>query len=141
MTKLQDRRRAGATGARRQKLAVNRSHLDPNYEHRWINDDELRLFSLTKEDNWDLVPDPSKSIKQDGTDLGSAISKVVGRNESGQPIRSYFARKPKVFAERDRIEKREAINRTMTRITGAEERAKVPHSYGDGIVIEEGSKR
>lgn len=139
--KQQDRRRKGAIGGHQRKLGVNQDYLDPAYEHRWINDDKMRLHSLTVQDDWDLVQDPSKSVKQDGTDLGSAISKVVGTNESGQPIRAYLARKPKRFAEEDAAKKREAIDRTMSRITGAEERAKVPHSYGDGIVIEEGSKR
>lgn len=140
MKKTTDRRRKGALGGFRQRLAVNTNGLDPNYEYRWVNDDKMRLHALTQQDDWDLVADPSKSVKQDGTDLGSAVSTVVGKDESGQPVRAYLARKLKSFVEEDKAEKREALNRTMNRITGAEERAKVPHSYGEGIRIQEGSK-
>lgn len=138
---MTDRRRKGSTGGFRRHLDVNRDNLDPAYEYRWINDNAMRLHDLTVKDDWDLVPDPSKSIKKDGTDLGTAVSTVVGKDEHGQAIRAYLARKPKRFVEADMAEKREAIDRTMNRITGAEERAKVPHSYGDGIVIEEGGRR
>ena len=146
----QDRRRRGATGGMRTKLSVNEALLDRNkYEYRYINDANARVYDLTERDDWELVSDPSKSVKQDGTDIGGAVSTVVGKDEGGEPIRAYLVRKPKEFADADRRARDQQIDDQMNQIArgpspdqggiGIEPSASyVPDR---GIQIQEGAKR
>lgn len=115
--KTERRRQRGANVVRGQKLTVSEAHLDrENYAHRWINDDGSRIDQMTKDDDWDLMRDPSKVAKPDSDDMGGMISKIVGRNENGVPMRAYLARKPKQFYEEDQRDKRQSIEQTMAAI-------------------------
>lgn len=115
--KTERRRQRGDNIVKGQKLTVSESYLDrTNYEYRWINDNGGRIDQMTKDDDWDLVPDPSKAGKPDSDDVGSMISKVVGRSDIGIPMRAYLARKPKGFYEEDQRDKRESIDKTMAAI-------------------------
>lgn len=94
------RRRTDNLGAR-QHLAVT-AKLDPAFEYRWINDSGARIYQKTKQDDWDIVTQDGGVVKEDASDLGGAVSYVVGAKPDGSPLRSYLCRKPKEFAEEDR---------------------------------------
>lgn len=111
-TTQERRRRRGDTIIMGTKLGVDRKFLDPNYEHRWINDDGIRIEQLTVNDDWDLVEDPSKAGKPDADGPGTKISKVV--NKGGG--RAYLARKPKTFYKEDQAAKGKVLDATMDSI-------------------------
>lgn len=112
------RRRRGAVENTGHRLLFDKKLLDEEkYVYRVINDDGVKLHRRTVEDDYDLVPDPSKTIKTDGTDLGSMASVVVGRTESGQPIRGYLARKLRTDYEQDQAAKRVQNEQTMRAIS------------------------
>ena len=147
---MPDRRRKGQTGGFRSKLDVDQSMLDrENYEYRFVNDDPGRIHQLNVQDDWDFVDDPSKSVKQDGTDIGSRVSTVVGKDDKGHPTRGYLMCKRRDFYEADKAEEQSRIDRQMdqikrgptadTRGIGAEPAS--IHRPSEGIRIEEGAKR
>lgn len=114
--KSERRRQRGPTVLTGQKLGVSEAFLDRNkFEYRWLNDDGGRIEQMTTADDWDLVEDPKKVGKEDADGLGTKISKVVGRGESGA-MRAYLARKPKVYYDEDQREKRASIKETMDAI-------------------------
>ena len=145
-----DRRRKGHTGGFRSKLDVDESTLDrEKYEYRFVNDDPGRIHQLNVVDDWDFVEDPSKSVKEDGTDMGSRVSTIVGTGDKGQPTRGYLMRKRRDYYEADKAEAQERIDRQMTQIKrgptdnergiGAEPAS--VYQPDSGIRIEEGAKR
>ena len=108
-----DRRRRRGAGdyLAGQKLGVNEEFLDrKNFEYRWINDDGQRVQSLTVQDDWDLIDDPSKAGKEDVDGLGTKVAKVVGRNDAGQPLYAYLARKRRDWHEEDQRKKQEPLD-------------------------------
>jgi hypothetical protein len=117
------------------KLATS-APLDPAYEHRWINDAGVRMYQKTRQDDWDIVTQEGGVVKEDATDLGSAVSVVVGTKPDGSPLRSYLCRKPKAFAEEDRAAKeaeRRAIEEQIrTRAAAGSEGASGPNYYTPG---------
>lgn len=117
-TEKQERRRQrGSTTVHGQKLGVNPAFLDQkNFSHRWINDDKGRIEQLTQQDDYELVADPTKAGKPDADGLGAMISKVVGVDDGGRPIRAYLAKKPLPFYRDDQREKAASIKKTMDAI-------------------------
>ena len=145
-----DRRRKGHTGGFRSKLDVNEAHLDrENFEYRFVNDDPGRIQQLHVNDDWEFVEDPSKSVKEDGTDIGSRVSTVVGRAENGQPTRGYLMRKRRDYYEADKAETQARIDRQMKQIQdgpspeqgGIGTDPASAYRPSEGIRIEEGAKR
>jgi hypothetical protein len=114
--KTQRRRQRGNTVLMGQKLGVRPDLLDPDFQYRWINDNGQRLEALTVDDDYDLVRDPSKELKDDNTNEGALVSKVVGTTENNQPIRAYLARKPKRYYDADQKEKQTVLDRQMADI-------------------------
>lgn len=96
------RRAAGSINQDIGKLGVNPKLLDHDkYAYRWFNDTQNgRLQMKTKHDDWDLVH--GDAVKEDNTDLGSAVSIVVGANQDGTPLRAYLCRKPKTYFDEDK---------------------------------------
>lgn len=141
--KTERRRQRGSTAHTGMKLGVNEALLDrKNFEYRWINDKAGRIDAMTKNDDWDLVVDPSKQVKGEGTNEGSYVSIHVGTGENNQPLRAYLARKPKAFYDEDQADKKAELDKTMEAIkrgkpqtAGAQEL--VP---GAGISIQEGRR-
>lgn len=78
---------------------------DPENEYYWANDTDDRIYSLTKEDDYDHVtrsnPESSEEEK---------VRRPVGTKESGEPLYAYLLKKPKAFADEDRAEKLAAID-------------------------------
>lgn len=115
--KTQRRRKRGGTVVSGIKLAVSEDALDrDNFEYRYINDTPGRIEAMTEHDDWDLVNDPNKAVKDDSTNEGSKVSVVVGKGEYGNAQRAYLARKPKEFYKEDQAEKSKALDRTMAGI-------------------------
>lgn len=148
-TKAKRRRRSSVDALQNTKLGVDESLLDNRFEHRWLNDTGTRLHDKTKLDDWDLVKDPNKTIKEDVDGLGSMVSKVVGSDEHGNPIHAYLARKPREYFEEDRAEKRKLNKEQMQSIkrgvpqgdgAGLGNKAYVPDG-GAAISIEDGRSR
>ncbi len=99
------RRRKDRGGIVGQRLGVAESNLDFNaFSYRWINDAPARMIAKTKEDDWDVVHQNGKEIA-DASDLGSAVSQVVGTHADGSPMRAYLCRKPKDWYDEDQSAK------------------------------------
>lgn len=117
------------------RLAVNASQLDKSmYEYRWINDDMARIYSKTKEDDWDIVTNEGGIVKEDSSDLGSAVSEVVGTRPDGSPKRAYLCRKPISYFEEDQRVKQQALDEQLAQLRLGNDRGGgassdyVPHS-------------
>lgn len=94
------RRRKTGPGVTGQRLGVLESRLDrKKYAYRWINDDETRLHAKTVEDDWDIITNDGEVASS--TDLGSAVSQVVGTHPDGRPKRAYLCRKPRGYFDDD----------------------------------------
>lgn len=129
MPKQQDKRetqrRRRATGAVNQtlgKLGVNPDLLDHSqFAYRWFNDTQNgRLTMKTTHDDWDIVKDPS--VKEDNTDLGSAVSIVVGANKDGSPLRAYLCRKPKTYFDEDKAEAQKRLDEQLEQLSRGRDR-------------------
>lgn len=116
------RRRTGNLGAR-MNLALSGVDLDQeNYEYRIINDDDRqRLHQMTVADDWDIVQKDGSGFSFDNateTELGAAVSRVVGTKKDGSPQRAYLARKPKELFNQDRREKMRVLDQLDDAIRG-----------------------
>ena len=99
------RRQRGSGETVGTRLQVNSSNLDfAKYKYRFVNDKygtgvELKAkFDV----DWDFVKNDGNAVKEDSSDMGDAVSVVVGVNPDGSPLRSYLMRKLKTFYDEDR---------------------------------------
>lgn len=107
------RRRKTPAGINGKRLAVSESSLDFNrYAYRWVNDTPARIFSKTKEDDWDIVRKDGRMI-DDSSDLGNAVSHIVGRNPDGSPMVAYLCRKPRGYFDDDQRDKLADLDRQL----------------------------
>ena len=105
------RRRTGVTG---QRLGVAMSALDlEKFKYRWVNDSPARIFAMTKEDDWSIVHQSGGVVKEDATDLGSAVSTVVGTAPDGSALLAYLCRKPIDFYREDQRMKSEELDQQL----------------------------
>ena len=99
------------------RLGIDPAYKDPNYEYRWINDDKGNLQFWTQQDDWDFVE--NAAIASDGRNLNESdkrIRRVVGKNQSGQPLYAYWCRKLKEWYDADQ---REQARRNQERYRSA----------------------
>jgi hypothetical protein len=90
------RRKGGTTDKLAIPAAVTEKH--PDMEFRWARDDGNRMEQLTKNDDWDKVPD---------------VDPIHGgRGEAGTAMKMHLLMKPKAFMADDRREK-DARNRAI----------------------------
>lgn len=79
---------------------------------RWVNDEKSRVSDL-KMRGYDFVSDPEKTIEagedNNNSDMGSAVSKVVGTHKDGTPMRAYLMVQNKEDYEEDQLLK-ERVN-------------------------------
>ncbi len=129
------RRRRAASVQTGQRLAVNESMLDKSrFAYRWINDSPARIMMMTKEDDWDIVTNEGGVVKDDSTDLGNAVSVVVGANPDGSPLRAYLCRKPKTYWDEDQAAKGAGLDEQLAQLrrgldrSGASQSDYVPNS-------------
>jgi len=82
--------------------------LIPGYHCHWLNDYTGRILQasqggyefVTKEEALVTMPDLAGDPLGSGTDLGSRVSVVVGKNEDGTPLRAYLMKiREEWFAE------------------------------------------
>jgi hypothetical protein len=100
-----------------QRLGVPKSTLDlDRFKYRWINDEKgnARLFSKTKEDDWDIVANDGNLCES--ADLGDAVSRVVGVGPDGKPLVAYLCRKPRSFYDEDQKAKSAELDRQMAEL-------------------------
>lgn len=99
------------------RLAVNASLLDyDRFSYRFINDAPARLFQMTQQDDWDIVKQNGDIVKNDSTDLGDAVSVVVGTKPDGSPLRSYLCRKPRKFYDDDQKKKQTDLDEQLAQL-------------------------
>lgn len=112
---LPPRRRRNVTQVGK-KLAVNLTPEDmARFKFRFINDAPGRLQQLY-EDNWDIVSNDGGTVKPDSSDLGNAVSVIVGRKDDGSALRSYLCRKPLKYYREDRQRKQTELDEQLQQL-------------------------
>lgn len=104
---------------------------------RWFNDLDDRLqraedagYQYVHRKEIGQVGD--KDISNGNTDVNSRVSRVVGRQPTGQPIRAYLMKIRKDWYEADQAKKEEVNARVDDAIrAGTSGGAKVENQYGD----------
>jgi hypothetical protein len=113
--KEEQRRRRKTTVETGGRLGVNPAILNfDDFAYRWVNDTPARIANMTKNDDWDLVFE--EGAKEDNTDLGSAVSVVVGSNPDGSPRRAYLCRKPKTYYDEDKAAEQTALDEQLEQL-------------------------
>ncbi len=106
--KKSQRKKRTPLGAPSYKLAVEER---PGYVRRWINDAGNRLNDA-REGGYEFASDVNVGTgSEDGnTDIGSRVSRVVGKHEDGSPMRAYLMEIPKEYYEEDQAEKQKHVD-------------------------------
>lgn len=127
----EQRRRKDRGGVVGQRLGVNESSLDlGRFAYRWINDKPARLYAKTKEDDWDIVHQDGSEIKEE-SDLGSAVTQVVGTHPDGSPMLAYLCRKKLSWYEEDQEEKKRQLATQLSELRRGNDRSGA--SQGDYV--------
>lgn len=123
------------------RLTIPESEKDPNYVYRIVNDDDAGRIQRAIAGGYEFVKDPLKlgSGTQDAnTDIGNAVSRVVGTKADGKPLRGYVMRIRKDWYLADQAEKQRPLDefeRTIRKglppITGQDQE----HSYTTGTSV------
>ena len=99
------------------RLPVHASKLDfGKYAYRWINDDDVRLFQKTKQDDWDFVSDGGEVANGANTDLGDRVSVIVGTKPDGSPRKAYLCRKLRKFYDDDEKKKATDLDEQLAQL-------------------------
>lgn len=107
--RAQRRRREDLGAGRLRKLAINGT-LDPNYTYRWINDEPGRVYSLTVNDDWDVVThemlgERGAGDKGAGTNVERIVDRATGK-------RAVLVRKMKDWYRSDKAKEQAEIEET-----------------------------
>lgn len=101
-------------GGGRQKLAAPQAR--PGYVHRWINNDPGRI-EQAQAAGYEFVRDPNavksgEEYQQENetSDIGSSVSRIVGKDDGGQGKRAYLMEIPKEFYDEDQAAKQQALD-------------------------------
>jgi hypothetical protein len=118
------------------RLGIMGDQKNPDLDYRWINDNEkARIHVLTKQDTWDFVESDELGMDDRNADTkDSRISRIVGTNKDGSPMRSYLCCKPKKWVEEDRARRR-APHRDIVSQIDRREVAKSLSSAGDKAYV------
>ncbi len=96
------------------RLAVPTHLLDhEKYAYRWFNDADTRLMQMTKHDDWDVMANDGEVAS---ADLGNAITRPVGVNPDGSPMRAYLCRKLRRFYDEDQKMKQTDLDEQLSRL-------------------------
>jgi len=79
---------------------------DKDYEYRWINDVNDRVYSLTQEDDWDLCTRSDPEATDD-----NKYRRQVDTTKNGHPVYAYLVRKPKDWYDADKRAKAERLSK------------------------------
>lgn len=128
-------------GRARQKLSAKEI---PGYVCRWINDDGGRIPQAI-EGGYNYVTQKEaghigESVEDGNTDIGSKVSKVVGKHPDGTPKRAFLMKIKKDWYDEDQLEKQaqvDAVDRAI-REGHNPDGNKDPHQYvpSEGIKIQ-----
>lgn len=100
-------------GTHRQKLSVDHLNIPNDKVTRWVNDKPGRIPQAL-EGGYQLVRDPSREGAGEqslvASEVGDALSTVVGTTDSGQPITSYLMVIDKDLYDEDQDFKQKALD-------------------------------
>ena len=114
---LPERRKRTEANVVGKRLAVNTANLNmEKYAYRFINDAPARLFQMTQQDDWDIVDATGAPVKSDSTDLGNAVSVVVGTKPDGSAMRAYLCRKLRRFYDDDQKMKQTDLDEQLAQL-------------------------
>lgn len=125
----------------RRRLQIDESRLSKEYFYRWFNDDNDELgqaeragYTYVKKDEiGDLGAVGDREVDSGNTDLNSNVSRVVGRDRGGKPMRAYFMKLPmQLYKEDQEWREREVnakVDESIHRGTPGQS-ARVENSYG-----------
>lgn len=123
------RRRRASVGGHAMKLSAPQRL---GYVRRWVNDTGNRI-AMAEEMAYDFVTDPAAQT----TDVGSRISRLVGTQANGEPMRAYLMETPEE-EYRAGAEEKEAhlrqIDEAMTRIVDESGQSATPRGEQYGHV-------
>lgn len=134
------RRRKETTITGGKNLGVNPDMLDrEKFAYRYVNDSPARVFAMTRNDDWDIVTNDGGVVKDDASDLGNAVSVVVGVQPHGEPLRAYLCRKPLAWYEEDQKTKQTELSKQLAQLRRGNDAAGRPQADyvpSTGITIE-----
>jgi hypothetical protein len=88
----------------------------PGYQRRWLNDKGTRIDDALKAGYQFVTVDG----KEDSSDVGNRISRLVGVQEGGQPMRAYLMEIPETWYREDQAAKQAQIDKIDSQIRRGE---------------------
>ena len=90
----------------------------PGFHSHWLNDYPGRILQaqaagydfVSQEEALITMPDLAGSLVGAGTDMGSRVSLVVGRNDDGSPLRAYLMKLPIELYKEDQAVAQEHVD-------------------------------
>ena len=126
----QERKERIPLGTRVSKLTVPQRH---GYQRRWMNDSPGRIEDA-KRGGYSLVVDPTLKVgnaSEDGnSEIGGAVSRVVGTQEGGNPMKAYLMEIPQSWYDEDQSRKREARMEIEAAIIRGDDQQKIKDERG-----------
>jgi len=140
-----DRKKRVPLGAPRRKMSAN--NIPKNKVARWVNDWPGRVNNAIQ-GGYRLVMGDETTIGDEtvdlNTDMGMAVSMVVGKNDDGTPLRAYLMVIDKDLYEQDQDEKQKEVDKIDNAIRkGKLDNQLGPHGYipDSGISYNQGSNQ
>lgn len=101
-------------GVHHSKLSVPDGLIPKSHVGRWVNDVDNRI-QLALNGGYEFVPATDDSKVGDGyedgnTDIGGKISKIVGSEKSGAPMRAYLMMIKKEYYKEDQATKQAKVD-------------------------------
>jgi hypothetical protein len=84
----------------------------PGYVRRWINDDDKGRLQNAQQGGYTFVEDPALRVGEDGGGdrPDSRVSRIVGRAESGKPLRAFLMEIPSEQYQEDQASKQSELD-------------------------------
>lgn len=99
--------------AKRVPLGVPRAKLDvpqiPGFHMHWLNDEPGRL-QAAEAGGYEFVYEKELKGEAGNTDLGEKVSRIVGRNEDGSPLRAYLMKIKQEWYDEDQRVKQKPVD-------------------------------
>lgn len=92
------------------QLLIPEEEKDHRYVYHWFNDDKYRLSQMTKHDDWDVCTVDEFSHDFKNTNDGTQISRIVGKDSTGRPLRAFLCKKLKEYDDEDRARELEHLD-------------------------------
>lgn len=95
-------------GVPRSKLATPQI---PGYHLHWLNDEPGRL-DQAEAGGYEFVLTKELQGESGNTDLGEKVSRIVGRNEDGTPLRAFLMKLKETWYREDQRAKQKVVDET-----------------------------